>query len=667
MYNKVKTVDGYHNVKVYNVDTFPYHRLQSNFIKRRGVDMEYNNLPATFDIETSKHDDIAYMYIWQMCIHGQVVIGRTWKEFQLLLKRVEKELKLTSNRKMIIYSHNLSYEFKFMSSFIDIDDVFATDINKVLTVKSGCFEHRCSYFLSGKSLEKFLEDSRNPVYLKTKQDIDHKIKRTPATILTEEELGYCIIDVLGLYHRLLELLDEDNINTIPLTKTGYVRREVLKNMLKNKKNRYRFTDTKLEEEEYKLLKEVFRGGNTASSRYYCTKLINEKVRSFDISSSYPFQLLSKYFPVGKFRHVTIKNKKRLEQYNNNYCTVGVYIFTNLQVKEGVSIPYIPFSKCRKAYNNLAFNGRILSADAIEIPLTEIDFNIVDQQYTYDTIRVHEFMYTTRGSIPKELIEVLYQYFEQKSLLKGVEGMEYEYASNKELLNSMYGMIVQDPINEIIEYVNDEFVSTGEYTNIEDFYDNFKKILPYQWGIWVTAHARNQLQEALDFIGLDVIYTDTDSVKFIDNRKYGNYFDKLNEQINNECLTKGIKNYVELPNGKKAYMGIWDLDGEYKQFKTLGSKKYAYVDMDNNLKITVAGLNKAKGARELTTKGGIEKFNIGEVFLDSGRTSARYVTKPVTTINVDNVTFETGSFIYIEDVTYTLGISNQMQDIIDNIE
>lgn len=664
---KVKTIKGYDDINVYSYDNLPYHRLSKKIVKRRGKSIEYNALPMTLDIESSKHEDIAYMYIWQVCIQGYVVIGRYWQEYLMFLSKLDKALALKEDeRKQIIYVHNLSYEFKFITNFINIQDVFATDINKVLTVKSDNFEYRCSYFLSGKSLEKFLQDSKNPHYLKTKEDIDHNVQRTPLTVLTDEEMGYCIIDVLGLYHRLLELLEVDDINTIPLTKTGYVRRDVLKAMKVNKKNRRVFEDTQLDRDEYDLLKECFRGGNTASSRFYCNKLISDDMGSWDLSSSYPFQMLARLFPIGKFRHVKIKNLKRLVQYNTNYCTIGRYAFTNLRIKSSVPVPYIPFSKCIKAYDPLCFNGRVLNSDAVIISLTEVDFEIVKSQYDYDELRVYDFMYSTKGRLPQELIDTLMLYFELKSTLKDVEGMEYEYLANKELLNSMYGMIVQDCINENINYIDNEFVATGTFTDLDDFYKSFKKILPYQWGVWITAHARKQLQVGIDLVGLDCVYTDTDSVKFIDDN-YTPLFKALNEQINKECIDKGIKNYIDLEDGKRAYMGTWDNDGTYKKFVTLGAKKYAYVDMNDNLKITVAGLNKKKGAIELEKMGGIEHFKNNTIFFDSGRTCAKYVNMETKEIEVQGAKFITGSYIYIEDVTYTLGISNQMQAIIDNIE
>ena len=45
------------------------------------------------------------------------------------------------------------------------------------------------------------------------------------------------------------------------------------------------------------------------------------------------------------------------------------------------------------------------------------------------------------------------------------------------------------------------------------------------------------------------------------------------------------------NGVTKQLGIWDYEGTYKRFKTLGAKRYM-VDEDGHINITVSGLNKS---------------------------------------------------------------------------
>ena len=60
-------------------------------------------------------------------------------------------------------------------------------------------------------------------------NLDYNKLRTPKTELTQEELDYCIHDVLVMYSGLKEYKEKyEHIIEIPLTQTGEVRRECIK-------------------------------------------------------------------------------------------------------------------------------------------------------------------------------------------------------------------------------------------------------------------------------------------------------------------------------------------------------------------------------------------------------------------------------------------------------
>ena len=105
--------------------------------------------------------------------------------------------------------------------------------------------------------------------------------------------------------------------------------------------------------------------------------------------------------------------------------------------------------------------------------------------------------------------------------------------------------------------------------------------------------------------------------------------------------------------------MWDDDGFYKKFKTVGSKKYCYVDKNNKLHITVAGMSKQKGAERVGT---IDNFNIGKEFVDVGRTVSWYNDNDIHEITVDNCTFTTASNIGVIETTYTLGVTDQYFEV-----
>ena len=657
----------------YYWNEFPFEILKKDIVKS-GKHKMYQIHPITFDIETSKipTDDEghyqAFMYIWQVCIEGNVVFGRRWEELQEFMQNVVNAYKLSEDERVVVYVHNLSFEFQFIQDYFNFIDVFAMASRSILTAKTAHLEFRCSYKLSNMSLAKFIENTPNTLHYKGIDDLDYETVRTPDTPLTEIEYGYCFNDVKGLYECVMELLKEDNIATIPLTSTGYVRRDCRHAMNKNKDNRKMFLRSRLTLLQYKLLRECFRGGNTASDRYL-TNLILKIVGSYDLSSSYPFQMIAREYPIGKWNYGVIPDLKTLEEYNSKYCTIARYTFKNIRLRDEKPIPYIPQSKCLALGDDREiYNGRILHADFLTISMTNIDFDIVKEQYEYDEIAVEEFHYSRKGLLPKELRDTIMYYFEKKSELKGDEEHYYEYMKSKNKLNSIYGMTVTNILNTEIEYHDGEYTEkkmTEEEMQeaLDKYYKNHRSFLNYSWGVFVTAYARRELEDGLNIAGLDTIYCDTDSVKFIGN--HDKEFEAYNERLNKECEEKGIRNYTEV-NGKRYYMGIFDKEKGYDEFITLGAKKYAFLQ-NGKLGITVSGLSKKKGAEELEKKGGLRRFQRNEVFYNSGRAIAQYNSAEVHDITVDGCTFSTASNLAIVDTTYTLGITDTMLDIIERLQ
>lgn len=657
----------------YMWNEFPFDILKKDIVKS-GKHKMYQRHPMTFDIETSKipkdndgHYE-AFMYIWQVCIEGNVVFGRRWEELQEFMKNVINAYKLTEGERVVVYVHNLSFEFQFIQDYFNFTDVFAMASRSILTAKTAHLEFRCSYKLSNMSLAKFIENTPNTLHYKGVDDLDYSTVRTPDTPLTEVELGYCFNDVKGLYECVMELLKEDNIATIPLTSTGYVRRDCRNAMNKNKNNRKMFLRSRLTLLQYKLLRECFRGGNTAGNRYL-TNLILKLLGSDDLSSSYPFQMIAREYPLGKWNYGVIPDIRTLEEYNKKYCTIARYTFKNIRLRDEKPIPYIPQSKCLAlGEDREIYNGRILHADLLTISMTNIDFDIVKEQYEYDEIAVEEFHYSRKGLLPKELRDTIMYYFEKKSKLKGDEEHYYEYMKSKNKLNSIYGMTVTNILNTEIKYHDGEYTEkkmTEEEMQeaLDKYYKNHRSFLNYSWGVFVTAYARRELEDGLNIAGLDTVYCDTDSVKYIGEHE--KEFEEYNIRLNKECEEKGIKNYAEV-NGKRYYMGIFDKENGYDEFITLGAKKYAFLQ-NGKLGITVSGLSKKKGAEELEKKGGLRRFQRNEVFYNSGRTIAQYNSAKVHEITVDGCTFSTASNLAIVDTTYTLGISDTMLDIIERLQ
>ena len=177
--------------------------------------IEYYNIPCSFDIETTSFIDdfgnkAATMYVWQLGLNGCVIVGRTWEEYIQVINRLVYNLSLWTKRRLILYVHNLSYEFQFIRklfSWID-DGIFSLDKRvPIYAVSTQGIEYRCSYILSGYSLEKLGDNLTKYKINKAVGLLDYNTIRHSETPLTKDELLYCVNDVKVVMAYIQECID----------------------------------------------------------------------------------------------------------------------------------------------------------------------------------------------------------------------------------------------------------------------------------------------------------------------------------------------------------------------------------------------------------------------------------------------------------------------------
>lgn len=659
---------------IYNIEDFPYElfRFRSTVERSKKSKKKYVDLVCGFDIETttihkSGGNDFAFMYIWQFAVEDYACIGRTWEEYKTFLSRLEKEVNCKW-RKLVVYVHYLSFEFQFMRNFFKIDDIFCRSKRDVCYFVSGNIEYRCSFTLTNMSLRKFLEKSRGvTLYKLDGKTFDYSIIRYPDTELTDYELAYSVVDVLGLVQGIRSRLIEDTLATIPLTSTGYVRR-VFRNAMISQPNHKKYMQSKrLTEHTYTLSREASRGAISGSNSIYTDEIL-EDVDSEDIKSSYPFQMATKYFPASRFIQCNVKyGSEKWYQLLNNCCCIIVWSCSNFKTKKWSAIPYVSKAKCRAIEGAKCGNGKVYMAKRIGMCCTEIDFSIIEQHYYFDNVVIHEFWCCDRGMLPKPFRETLLNMFQVKTDLE--DGDPYDYAKYKNRINAGFGMMLTDILHSKILYEANSITPWKEEgikdveKALQDYYKATNSFLHYQDGVWVLAHGRDDLVRGMDCVGADLVQVDTDSVKHLGN--YDNEFKQINDSIIANAETFDVKPY-SIKNGKKHYLGVWEHEGvdgkpTYHKFKTLGAKKYCSEDENGKISITVAGLSKQ--AHEYFEKeGGIESFKLGTIITpenNSGRTSALYndLPEPITKcINGHFVTM--GSNIAVNDINYTLNCAGE---------
>lgn len=647
----------------------------------------YYNVPAAFDIEVSSFykdgEKCACMYVWQFGILNWVTYGRTWDNYIAFMEVLSTVLDLSHEKRLVVYIHNFAYEFQFMRKRFKWDKLFFLEERKPVYGIVGGIEYRCSLKLSSKSLAKVGQDLQKYKVEKKLGDLDYSLIRTSKTELTSTELGYCEADIRVLLAYIQEKIETDgDISLIPMTNTGYVRNFCRKKCFQ-RYSRYRglMEVLTLTPDEYSQLKRGFMGGFTHASAKYSGKKINN-VASFDFTSSYPAVMLAEKFPMSKSEVIEkIYDENEFKKYLNKYCCLMDIRLHNIVPKLNYDHP-MSLSKLIDVKNPVVDNGRIVAAESLTITCTEQDYFVYREFYDWDEFEIKRLRVYKKGYLPTPFVKAILELYKRKTMLKDVDGEEINYMISKNMLNSAYGMAVTDIVRNEIDYVNDEFSSTK--SDIQDAiskYNNGKRrFLFYPWGVWVTAYSRANLFSGIIACGDDYIYSDTDSIKILNPEKHMDYINEYNEQIQGKLQKAAEFHHIDPKefspvnkNGKPKPIGVWDYEGTYDRFKTIGAKRYI-VQRGDNYFLTVAGVNKTK-ARDYLVKTCRDPFDGLSDSLRvpaeySGRLTLTYIDEPVSG-EVRDYLGQVGEFselscVHMEPSDYELTLSDEYKAFLNTL-
>lgn len=686
----------------------------------RGEVTYYYNIPCAFDIEVSSFyyngEKRACMYIWQFGILNWVTYGRTWEEYITFLKAISAVMSLSKELKLICYIHNLSYEFQFMRQQFEWEKVFFLDKRKpVYAVSTLGVEFRCSWKLSSKSLKKVGEDLQKYTAHKSTGDLDYSLPRHSKTKLTDQELGYCENDIRVLLAYIQEKIEIDgSIANIPLTNTGYVRQHCRKICFKKRKiYQAAIHGLNLVLPEYLMLKDGYAGGFTHGNASYVHEGLYNKIQhnvvSKDFTSSYPAVMVLEKFPMSTGEEVTELTMSEFHRSLKYFCCLIEVTFYDVESKLKFEHP-LSLSKCKK-YNKRLIevdNGRVVSAPQLTTTMTEQDWFTFREFYKVSNFDIHRLIRYRKSYLPRSFILSILELYRDKTKLKGKEGEEINYMIKKNMLNSAYGMTVTDIIRDeifFLNYAKDPFPSEDpEYKDydketidrlkltkmeeaIEKYNNGNNRFLFYPWGVWVCAYARRNLFTAIKECGKDYVYSDTDSVKYINPEKHAKYFEEYNENILKK-IDAVCEYYKFKPEEREGFspetedhiiktIGFWDDDGVYDDFKTLGAKRYM-TRTGNKYKLTVAGLNKSQAMEwilEEAKRKNCNPFNLFNNKLSippshSGRLVHTYFDEPCDGILVDYNgvpgEYHEKTYIHMEPTGYDMSMSDDYSYFLDHI-
>lgn len=586
------------------------------------------NISNSFDIETTSfyENDIskkAIMYVWQWAVGTEFVIyGRTWDEFLEWVTYLHRVLELGDEKRIVCYVHNLAFETQFIRNYFNISEMLALKPYKPIKyMTSAGIEFRCSYILSGRSLDSLSKDYKLKYFKKA--DYDYKLMRNSQTELTESEIDYIISDVLAVNEYIgIKIKEYNKISLIPNTSTSEVRKYTQRECLpythmggNDNHGAYRYYKMihalNLEPDEFKLAHECYAGGLTHSNAKHTNKTLYN-VGSMDFTSSYPYvACCSAEFPVSKGKYVMDISKDEFYHYIDYYACIFTITFYNLRSKTK-NENYISLNKCRHITSDrIVNNGRIVSAKCLEISITHIDFKCVEKFYEWDNMSVAEFWYYKKGFLPKKLVTTILNLYAEKTKLKGLKSddgsVELQYLRLKGYVNSIYGMMVMNPLKDKVNIIDGEWIE--EPVNVEDgiakYNNDRNRFLFYLWGVYISSIAKSNLvMYGILPLGDDYVYCDTDSVKFLNPDKHRIKFAKYNAMVMQKIQRISKQRRIDInlfmpmsSKGEMQVIGFWSDEGVYDKFKTCGAKRYI-VEKDGKLEITVAGLNKKAGAEYL---------------------------------------------------------------------
>lgn len=668
------------------------------------------------DTETSHDEYEGWIYQWCLSYPKDedtryLVYGRKPSELVNVLTKIRNVNQLDADNKLVIFVHNLSYDYTYFSRFLDqmgnIGELLATSPHRIITYNYEGLDFRDSLKISMKSLDAWSKELGTK-HTKLVGTIDYEIQRYQDTPLTKSDWRYMFRDVVVLDECVEKQLDiyDDKIWTIPLTKTGYVRRFTRKRFKKDKSNRRYFTGKRLNNEKFRFMRSEFAGGITHGNRYYINKTVDIEdlkrkfgrddiiIKHRDFASHYPSQQICNYCPSTPFvpyfkakkgKSFTFEQLDNLEQ--NNYCYLAAIQFTDFEIKEGITLPYLSFSKVREGkipgekLDCVNDNGRVLKmlTGSTTLVVNEIDLKWLRKQYTfkYKILKVYT---SIKGKYPKYLTDTVQEYFYKKTFYKSEcarlkragyseDSAEYREAwlnmmIAKGMLNSIYGMSATSPVrisfneDENGDWIKEELTEESIDEKLNKFYESRNSFMNYELGLWTTSGARDELMFFVELIGYEYfLYADTDSIFYISTPEIEDLIEHYNKLFREEDEKNGW--YIEVDNKKYYYNQFEDEKEEITKFRFLHAKCYAYVTSDNQLHTTIAGVkqygrNKNTRVKEL---GDIENLDTGKIFTDCGGTIIKYPPKGYDIqpkiVNKNGHLTEIGSFAIIEPTTKEL--------------
>lgn len=624
---------------------------------------------CTFDIETTNTQDDGFAYSFALNIDGKNIVLRYIEDVIKLLEHLAERHNLSKSKRLIIYVHNLGYEYWYLTQIFTsvwgTPDVLLTAPKKPLTMrfKNG-LEFRDSLKLFQKSLAGATKGCK---HTKLVGDLDYTKYRTPDTELTQEEFDYIVNDVQGLYEAILRLKEQHGFDMahMPLTNTRLVVGEMKKAVRGDKEVTKAKKELALTKDQIKLAYNTLAGGDTHGCRWKAGTIF-KNCNSADFKSAHPSQQLRKPFPWGE--PITFTEPKTEEEakllIESDYGWVGKVTILQPKCRRDCPDPTISVSKCSVLKGlKSADNGRVLKADAIVAYMDSNDYIRFSQAYEYEMLEVSEGFCFGLRMLPESLRKFIRDKFMIKETAE--EGPERAFA--KICVNTIFGAMAQKNIRdeyslrpEEMEVTKENWEGKLERMEEEELIKVQTKGYPFLWGLWTSSLTRLDLFNLLKTCGWEkVIYWDTDSCKYEGEKS--KEIEEYNKEVIKTCEEAGATIYKDGKN--PVYIGVAedeypDIEYGYKEFVFLRAKCYAASawnkkTKDYQIATTIAGVKKANGAEAL--RGDLNNLTYGLNIPDAGGQTLHYNYRPIQVRHEWSRPTRTASFIWMTKREYLISM------------
>ena len=668
----VKTKEGREKITAYDVNEVSLPLLTFKDLQRNHKIVKYATDFAVLDTETSHSDLVTgWIYQWAVKLKKTYIYGRTPEEIIELLIKMAERYKLSTNKRLIIYIHNSSYDLQYLKHYLRRYDptaqFLAIDAHSILICDVLGFRIICSYKLTNLSLAA-LSDNYSETYVKAVGEIDYNVIRYQDSELNENDWFYMFSDVAAQHDGVTQYLKAMGYTyayKAPFTSTGFVRTDCRKAALNDEKWRDEFVTSALNLEQYNLSRWAFMGGVCIASFLYSGQTIrSDKLRHKDFTSSYPARQMLDYFPEGAPSwYGDVDDRDELQELLDTYCCIFVLTLSEVHIKEGVTAPCIPSSKCVGLREPVRLNGKIVYAKELSIAVTELDYKWIAKQYTAEDMKVTKMMIFKRGKIPDWLKDEVYTYFKNKCTLKELN--ELLYNKSKAFLNAIYGMTATAILRPEYELNDDCEFKPKEYENKEKsdegrlnkYYHSYNSFMPYQYACYTTAWARDALFTMIETVGYEnFLYCDTDSVFYIETPENKIAMEEYAQHCRDRATAAGA--FVD-----NKFLGEPTDEPPLRAFRALHAKCYAMEEYnkktgDYDLKVVIAGIPKKSvkwvdgepiektNSEELGT---IDNLKDGFKFSHCGGTRCVYNEAPIRTEVINGHKISLASSAVIDNI------------------